>query len=229
MSEWWTYRLEDFLLFSPRTYWRMLELQNAALWPLHLAMVAAGLAIVLLVHRRPKGANLWVGGVLGLSWALIAWSFLLNHYVAINWAIAYVVPAFFLQAVLLLVAAVLPRGLTFDRRDPIGRAGLLLALAGLLLYPCLAPAFGRPWASAETFGIAPDPTAIVTLGLLLASRGPLLAALLPVPLLWCLLSGLTLLAMGDGQAWVLFAAFALILSLLALRLARRYPDPAVRR
>ncbi|MDF2998116.1 MAG: hypothetical protein K0R27_3753 [Xanthobacteraceae bacterium] len=223
MSEWWTYRLEDFLLFSPRTYWRMLELQNAALWPLHLAMVAAGLAIVLLVRRRPDGANLWVGGVLGLSWAFVAWSFLLNRYAAINWAIAYVAPVFFLQAALLLVAAVLPRGLTFDRRDSIGRAGLPLSLAGLLLYPCLPLAFGRPWTNVETFGIAPDPTVIVTLGLLLASRGPWLAALLPVPLLWCLLSGLTFLAMDDGQAWLLFATLALILPLLLIRLV--YPNP----
>jgi hypothetical protein len=223
MSEWWTYRLEDFLLFSPRTYWRMLELQNAALWPLHLAMVAAGLAIVLLVRRRPDGANLWVGGVLGLSWAFVAWSFLLNRYAAINWAIAYVAPVFFLQAALLLVAAVLPRGLTFDRGDSIGRAGLPLSLAGLLLYPCLPLAFGRPWTNVETFGIAPDPTVIVTLGLLLASRGPWLAALLPVPLLWCLLSGLTFLAMDDGQAWLLFATLALILPLLLIRLV--YPNP----
>lgn len=229
MSEWWTYRLEDFLLFSPRTYWRMLELQNAALWPLPVAMVAAGLAIVLLVRRRPDGANFWVGAVLGPIWAFVAWSFLLDRYTAINWAIAYVVPAFFLQAVLLLVAAILPRGLTFDRQDSIGRAGLLLSLAGLLIYPCLALASGRPWTNAETFGIAPDPTAIVTLGLLLASRGPLLAALLPVPLFWCLLSGLTLLAMDDRQAWLLFAALAFILPSLLVRLVWRYPNPAARR
>ena len=27
MSEWWTYRPEDFLLFSPRVYWRMFDCQ----------------------------------------------------------------------------------------------------------------------------------------------------------------------------------------------------------
>ena len=43
MSEWWTYRAEDFLLFSPRVYWRMFELHNAALWPLHVLTLAAGL------------------------------------------------------------------------------------------------------------------------------------------------------------------------------------------
>ena len=26
MSEWWTYRAVNFLLFSPRVYWRMFEL-----------------------------------------------------------------------------------------------------------------------------------------------------------------------------------------------------------
>ena len=44
MSEWWSYRAEDFLLFSPRVYWRTFELHNAALWPLHFATLAAGLA-----------------------------------------------------------------------------------------------------------------------------------------------------------------------------------------
>ena len=29
MSEWWTYRLSNFLLFSPRTYYRLFELYNS--------------------------------------------------------------------------------------------------------------------------------------------------------------------------------------------------------
>ena len=53
MSEWWTYRAEDFLLFSPRVYWRMFELHNAALWPLHVLTLAAGLIILLLIAWRP--------------------------------------------------------------------------------------------------------------------------------------------------------------------------------
>ena len=43
MTEWESYRLSDFLLFSPRTYWRLFELHNEALWPLPLlAMKAEG-------------------------------------------------------------------------------------------------------------------------------------------------------------------------------------------
>lgn len=223
MSEWWTYRLDDFLLFAPRTYWRLFEAQNAALWPLHLATITAGLALVLLIARRPNRAKAWTGLVLAALWAFVGWSFLINRYAAINWAVAYVAPAFFLQAGLLLLAAMLPRGLAFARRDAIGSAGLLLALAALLLYPALPLVFARPWTSAEVFGIAPDPTAIATLGLLMAARGAWLAVLLPIPLLWCLMSGLTLWAMGDGQAWLPFGAAAIG---VLLALARRLKPPA---
>lgn len=223
MSEWWTYRLDDFLLFAPRTYWRLFETQNAALWPLHPATVAAGLALVLLMFWRPDRARFWTGLVLAALWAFVGWSFLMNRYAAINWAVAYVAPTFFLQAGLLLLAALLPRGLAFVRRDAIGRAGLLLALVGLLLYPALPLVFSRPWTSAEVFGIAPDPTAIATLGLLMAARGAWLAVLLPIPLLWCLMSGLTLWAMDDAQAWLPFGAVALG---VLLALARRLSPPA---
>ncbi|MDF2617515.1 MAG: hypothetical protein K0S00_174 [Xanthobacteraceae bacterium] len=226
MSEWWTYRLDDFLLYAPRTYWRLFEAQNAALWPLHLATVAAGLVLVLLIFWRPDRARRWTGLALALLWTFVGWSFLMNRYAAINWAVAYVAPAFFLQAGLLLLAALLPRGLAFARRDAIGGASLLLALAGLLLYPALPLVFSRPWTSAEVFGIAPDPTAIVTLGLLMAGRGAWLAVLLPIPLLLCLVSGLTLWAMDDAQAWLPFGAAAIGLVLTLARLLTPAPAPA---
>src|SRR3982074_3146188 len=49
MSEWWTYRPEDFLLFSPRVYWRMFELHNAGLWAPQVLALAAGLILIPLV------------------------------------------------------------------------------------------------------------------------------------------------------------------------------------
>ncbi|WP_411034050.1 DUF6064 family protein [Shinella sp. BYT-45] len=216
MSEWWTYRPEDFLLFSPRVYWRMFELHNAALWPLHPVSLAAGLGIVLLLLLRPRqGRGLWIALVLAALWAFVGLSFLWNRYAAINWAIAYAAPAFWLQA--LLLAAGAAGGLVFDRRDIAARLGSVLALAALAAYPLVPPLFGRPWAGAEVFGIAPDPTAAATLGILLAASGRLVFLLLPVPLLWLLLSGLTLHTMGDPQAWLPFSAAGVPVVLLALR------------
>ncbi|MER8826614.1 DUF6064 family protein [Mesorhizobium sp. M0938] len=215
MSEWWTYRLEDFLLFSPRVYWRMFELHNAAFWPLHLLTLASGLAIVLLMLRRPRRHGLWIALILAALFASVGWSFLWSRYAVINWAIAYVAPAFGLQALLLAIGGA-HGGLAFDRRDIAGRFGLLLIAVGLVVYPLLPPLFGRPWASAEIFGIAPDPTAIATLGVLLAASGPV-PLLFPIPLLWLLLSGLTLHAMGDPQAWLPLLAAATTVAALAMR------------
>ncbi|CAH2403760.1 DUF6064 family protein [Mesorhizobium escarrei] len=217
MSEWWTYRLEDFLLFSPRVYWRMFELNNAASWPLHLLTLAAGLALVVLVLRRPRRHGFWIALVLAALFAFVGWSFLRSRYAAINWAIAYVAPAFGLQALLLAIGGAARGGLAFDRRDIAGRLGLLIAVVGLVAYPLLPPLFGRPWSSAEVFGIAPDPTAITTLGVLLAASGGLVPLLFAIPLLWLLLSGLTLHAMGDPQAWLPLLAAAITVAALALR------------
>ena len=41
MSEWWTYTLSDFLLFSPRTYYRLFELYNDEIWPAQIAGAGA--------------------------------------------------------------------------------------------------------------------------------------------------------------------------------------------
>jgi Family of unknown function (DUF6064) len=209
MSEWWTYRPEDFLLFSPRIYWRMFEQHNTALWPLPLLTLAVGIAMFVLVARRPRGHGRWIALFLAVLWAVVGWSFLWHRYATINWAAAYVAPVFALEALLFLVAGALFDGLSFDRRGPSGWIGYLLLAFAVAGQPLLAPLQGRGWASAEIFGIAPDPTAIGTLGLLLFARGKLLPWLLPIPLLWCLLSGITLQTMGAPEAWAPLAAAAL--------------------
>ena len=209
MSEWWTYRPEDFLLFSPRVYWRMFELHNAALWPLQVLALAAGLLIILLLAWRPRGYARWLALLLAIFWIFVGWSFLWNRYADINWAAAYVAPAFAVEGVLLLVCGPLLDSLAFDRRGLAGCIGYFMLAFALAGQPLLAPLQGRGWASSEVFGIAPDPTAIATLGLLLLARGRSLPLLLPIPVLWCLLSGMTLQTMGEPQAWVLHAALAL--------------------
>jgi hypothetical protein len=82
-----------------------------------------------------------------------------------------------------------------DERTAASRTGLSLLVSALLLCPFVGLAFGRPWTQAEVFGLAPDPTALATLGalLLLAPARPGLTWRLAwlLPLLWCALSGMT--------------------------------------
>jgi hypothetical protein len=94
------------------------------------------------------------------------------------------------------------------------RAGLLLVAWALVAHPLLAWASGRPPAQAEVIGLAPDPTAIATLGLLLVAAAPspasrrLLRAAWVATIGWCAVSAATLWTMGSAQAGVPLAAIA---------------------
>src|SRR3954466_5142609 len=222
MSEWWTYRAEDFLLFSPRVYWRMFELHNAALWPLHVLTLAAGITILLVAWRPTTWARArWIAFILAIPWIFVGWSFLWNRYTTINWAAAYIATAFAIEGVLLLIVS-LRDGLAFDRRGLAGWTGYLILGFALAGQPLLAPLQGRGWASSEVFGIAPDPTAMATLGVLLLARGRLLPVLAPIPVLWCLLSGMTLGTRGEPQAWALYVALALAAAAWTWTIIRRH-------
>ncbi len=198
MGDWLSYSLSDFLLFSPRAYWRMFELHNQAWWPLPLLTLAAGMVAWALAIFRPRHHSRWIALILAFLWAWVAWSFFWVRYAEINWAATYVAPLFALQAALLLAIGTRRDRLHFDRRGPIGMTGFALIAFAIFACPLLAPAFGRPLAGAEIFGMVPDPTVIGTLGFLLLARGRWTFALLPVPLLWCVMSGLTLWAIGSA-------------------------------
>ena len=215
MSEWWTYRPEDFLLFSPRVYWRMFELQNEVAWPWQLAMLALGMALVVAMALRPAQFDMWIGLTLAVLWAFVGWTFVWGRYAPINWAMVYLAPAFGLQAALLVLAAI--RGWLAGGLSPPHRAGLAMVASGVVIYPLLPLLFDRSLSTSEVFGMAPDPTAIATLGLALASRRRTALLLMPIPTLWLVISGLTLHTMGDTQAFATALAVAAALAILILR------------
>jgi hypothetical protein len=73
---------------------------------------------------------------------------------------------------------------------------------------------GHPWTQAEVFGIAPDPTAIATLGILLTANGRARWELLAIPVMRCVIRSLTLWSMGspDAAAPGLVACLAVLLA-----------------
>jgi len=205
MSEWWKYTLSDFLLFSPRTYYRMIERYNDAVWPGQLATLALGMLILGLLYRPALERRWIISGILAVLWAFVAGAFLWTRYATINWAAGYFAVAFAVEAALLMKLTIRPG------RDVVGRIGMALFVSSLALYPLLAPLLGRGLRQSEIFGVAPDPTVLATLGLLLVAEEPPPWWTLVVPLLWCLVSGATLWAMGSPEAWLLWLAAVLVL------------------
>jgi hypothetical protein len=222
MPEWWTYTVSDFLLFSPRTYYRLIERYNAAVWPAHLAALAMGLGIALLLRRPARRHALIVSSFLAILWAWVAWAFLWKRYATINWAVAYLVPFFGLQVVLLVWSGIVRGALEFRiSRNFAGVSGMAVFGLALLVYPLLATLVARDWRQTEVFGIAPDPTVIGTAGLLLLAQGRPRWELLIVPLLWCVLSGLTLWAMDSAEA-LLPPLLGLLIVIAGLSKAHRH-------
>lgn len=216
MSEWWSYRLSDLLMFSPQVYWRLFELQNREWWPAPIVAFLLGLVVLALLLRATLPASRLVWAVVGAAWLCVAWTFFWQGFAAIHLAGGYLAVLFAVQGVLLLWTGAL-RG-----RIPLAHAaqawgGLGLAALALIVWPVLAPLLDRPWWQAEVFALAPDPTAAATLGLLLAARKTVWW-LLPLPALWLLFSGATLSTMDQPLAWL-----APVVVLLALVLAAVKP------
>ncbi|XYJ10961.1 DUF6064 family protein [Telluria sp. B2] len=227
MSEWWTYTLSDLLMFSARTYFRQFALLNEALWPAHILAAAAGLVLVGCIVRGAGKVGRLAAALLAASWLWVAWAYHARRYADINLAAPYFAIGFALQAVLLAWLASRHRAPSIvSYRSLLGALAFALVLLSLLLYPLFALFEEHGWSQAEVFGIAPDPTVAATLGMLLLWRASWF--LWPLPLLWCAISGATLMELGVAQAWVLplagvLALAAGIVSRLGLRDTRAAP------
>ena len=223
MSEWWTYSLRDLLLFSPQTYYRLFELVNVEWWPLQIVALALGLTMLGLWHRGGSRAGRSIAVMLALAWLWVGWAFHGQRYASINPAADFFAWAFAIEAGLLLWLGGL-RGRLLPA--PLGgfrqRAGLAVFLFAWLAFPALAPALGRGWKQAEVFGMAPDPTALATLGVLLLVPARVPWGLVPIPFVWCLVSGATLWAMvaPDYAIVPLLALMAVMVALVGVRAGR---------
>ena len=160
MSEWWTYSLSDFLLFSPRTYYRLFELYNAAIWPLQILALALGAAILgLLLERRDlAGAcdRRHARGVLALGRLGLSLAALRHHQLGCQLLRGRIRGR--------SDADELDRDHSRPARLPLGAdaagaAGRCIFLFALVVFPLIGPLAGRPWTQVEVFGVAPDPTA----------------------------------------------------------------------
>lgn len=220
-ADWWTYRPSDFLMFAPRTYWRLFERLNAELWP--WMGVFALLTLAWVWARHKSWAPRALAAALAGWWALVAWVFHWRLYAPINWAASAFAIGFWVQAALWTLVALRPAWhprLHTGRRARWGYALLLLACA----WPAVGLLLGRPVAQAEWFGLAPDPTVLGSFGALLllkpAARWPRYL-LWPMPLLWAVISGLTLWVMASPWPGLLPAAALLALVSASAPWARR--------
>jgi hypothetical protein len=185
------------LPFSAEQFFDVFESYNLAIWPVQLVAYGLGLlAVVLAAGRRPAFGRA-VTAVLAAFWLWNGVAYHLLSFSQINGLAVVFGVLFAVQAVLFLWLGVARPTLTFrPRADIRGILGAVFVGYAMVLYPLLGMAQGHIFPRAPVFGVAPCPTTIFTLGLLLWADGRVPRLLLPIPFAWALIATSAALTLG---------------------------------
>jgi Family of unknown function (DUF6064) len=204
------------LPFTAEILFSSFEQYNRALWPLTIIAPALGLGMLALALRPVRHGHRAIGTLLALAWLWVGIGYHFLHFAAIDFAASAYGAFFVIEGLLLLWTTVVRNKLAFwFTRDLFGCCGLALALAAVLAWPIADGLWGHDWPSLRVVGLAPDTTAIFTLGMLLLGVGRTPLHLAIIPLLWTLIAGATAWILSIPQDLALpvagIAAFVLIL------------------
>lgn len=194
MGEIISYSLSDFILFSDKAYYRQFELYNHAIWPLHLIAIVFSLVIIYALWKKPAWAGRLNAVLLTVSWVWVAWAFLFERFYQIHVVANWYALGFVLQAGLIIWYGVIKNQFAlFVQSQPRINIGLVLLFISLIIYPFIAFITGRSWLQFEMFSLTPDPTVLATLAILYLCK--VSSVLYVVPIIWLLISGMTLIVM----------------------------------
>ena len=178
------------LPFTTEQFLGVFAAYNTAIWPLQVFAELLGLcAVALLIWRRPWSDRL-ISSILAMFWLLMSVGYHLVFFAAIN------------RAAYLFALLFVAQGLVFGIEGAwLGRIGYRAAAGAwqvvaaismayaLVAYPVIGLIGSQPYPATPLFGVAPCPTTIFTLAILMIvqHRRPWLIA--AVPLIWSLVGG----------------------------------------
>lgn len=170
---------------------------NAAIWPAQIIAAVLGLvAVAALWLKRPLASRL-ILSILALMWMWNGVGYQFLFFSSINPAAKLFAGLFMLQALLLAGCAVAARAVSFRTASDLRSiAGFALIIYAMLIYPVLGISAGHGLMAGPMFGVAPCPTTIFTIGLLLLARGRWVVWLSIIPLLWSLIGLAAALQLG---------------------------------
>jgi len=170
---------------------------NKAIWPIQVLWYAAALGAIILACRPSPRSGRLVGIFLATYYVWMGIVFFWIFYSPLDKAAGFDGAMFILQGVLFLTAGVIRSDLVFRPRwNAYSMVGGMAILYSLVIYPILGALSGHFFPAAPIFSIAPCPTAIFTVGLLLWTEGRLPKYLLFVPFAWSLAAWPGAISMG---------------------------------
>ncbi len=194
MGDLTSYRFSDFILFSQTVYYRQFEIYNLAIWPLHLVALLCSFVIIYALWKKPVWAGRCIAAILVLSWLWVAWAFLYERFYQIHVVANWYALVFVLQAGFIAWYGLINNQFKIFVKSALRiKIGFGLLLISFILYPFFPYLSGRSWQQFEMFALAPDPTVLATLAILLIYKSP--KSLSVIPIIWVFVSGMTLYVM----------------------------------
>jgi hypothetical protein len=185
------------LPFTPEVFFANMAQYNEAIWPAQAVAYVLGLVIVLLLFRPTSQSSRLIAALLAGAWIWIGAVYHLKHFATINFAAPLFGLAFITEGLLIAWSGVITRRVTFRfRADAAGFAGLTFVTFAIVVYPLLGWLAGHAWPRVAMFGVAPCPTTIFTMGLLLLTEGRTPPHLAIIPVLWSLVGGSAVWLLG---------------------------------
>ncbi len=206
--------------FSEAEFFDVFARYNAAIWPLPVVASLLGIAVIALLFVGTRTSTLAASLALSAMWAVNGLGYHWSFFSAINPAARVFAAIFVAEAVLLAVVPIIVRNFRLVVRRDLGSAVAVgLAVFALVLYPILGRLAGHAYPSVPAFGVAPCPTTIFTIGVLLA--GPWRSArwLLIIPGIWSVIGGSAAVLLSVPQDFGLIAALAILIAFAVLRRA----------
>jgi Family of unknown function (DUF6064) len=200
------------LPFTTDEFFAVFTRYNVAIWPTQIGAAALGFVTLILLFRSEPAASRVISLILTAFWLIMGIGYHLLFFAPIN-RMAYAFAVLFVaQAVLLFVDGVIRRQITY--RAESGWRGwpawALIAYA-LVIYPLIGLAGPHPYPMTPLFGVAPCPTTIFTLGLLLLSNASW--RLFAIPLVWSAIGGSAAILLAVPQDYGLIAAGVMVAAL----------------
>jgi hypothetical protein len=212
------------LPFTVEQFLEVFERYNLAIWPLHIVAYTLGLLAVGLAWRPSAAGHRLIGAILACFWLWMGIVYHLLFFRQINPAAIGFGALFVVQGILFLWVGVLRPGLTFaPRANGLGLIGGLFVAYAMVIYPMIGAVLGHGYPQSPSFGVAPCPTTIFTLGMLLWTGTRVPKGLLVIPLLWSLIGVSAALALGIREDLGLLMAGLVGTALLVWR--DRRPTP----
>jgi hypothetical protein len=198
--------------FTTEQFFALFAAYNQAVWPLQVAAHLAGLLALGLLLRPSRAAAVGIALVLAFFWAITGLGYHWTWFATINPVARVFGAVSTLQALALVLAPVLSPSLRFELRADTGSTlGLALLAYAMLIYPLIGWLAGHSWPAMPMFGMAPCPTTIFTIGLLLLAPWSVARWLLVIPLLWTVVGGSGAVLLSVPQDYGLIVAALVVL------------------